>query len=105
MFETVSRRVDFGFYVQFPSIGGYTTRVVSKEQYEKFKRNPVDMVAEIFGVPVAVYWEWFDAQGYIRCSATNKNGKQCGCSIVGKFECKEWAEKRKVGGYCVRHGG
>ena len=101
-----NHKVDFCFYIQLPSIGGYATHMVSKEQYEKFKKNPIDIVSDFFGVSVAVYWEWFDAQGYLRCIAINKNGKQCACSIPGRqLDCVEWVEKRKVGGYCKKHGG
>ena len=98
--------VKFAFVLQFDGIGGSDQMLVSHDEYEKFKTSPIKLIAIKLGVSVDDYLRWVEVQGYIRCIAINKNKTQCKNTTSLRFyNCSDWVEANKNGGYCSIHGG
>lgn len=96
----------FAFVLEFDSIGGSSSILVSSSEYEKFKKEPLKLVALKLSVSVEEYLGWVEMQGRVRCLGKNKNGRQCSMNVSAPaYECCEWVEKNKIGGYCRKHGG
>jgi hypothetical protein len=101
-----AERAKFVFMLQFDSIGGSNSVFVTSAEYEAFKDAPLKLVALTLGVSVPEYLSWVEMQGKVRCLGTNKNSQQCSNNIPSpNYECREWVEKNKIGGYCKIHGG
>lgn len=99
--------VKFCFMLEYPTCCGSGWFFVEPEQYEKFKDNPIDLVALHFGVTVDEYLRWVEAGGTVQCMGKTIKGRQCRCYVPGKItlDLNEWVDAIKVGGYCSRHGG
>lgn len=94
------------FYVSAPALGGVKTVSLTPEQVLRLISDKRAVFAQVMGLTVAEYIEWYESQGSVYCSAQTQQGRQCRNSILGGIglEPEQWKSLRKVGGYCSTHG-
>ena len=90
--------------VSILGIGGYSDKFfVEAAEIPAAKSAPLAFAAKCFKVTPAQYLEWLDADGYVRCAATTKAGKQCR-GHVPAVRCHTPAEwHAHPAGYCHIH--
>ncbi len=94
------------FYVSVPALGGTRTAALTPEQVTRFGSDKQTVFAQVMGLTVPEYVEWYESQGSVYCSARTRQGRQCRNFIAGGtgLEPEEWKSLRGVGGYCSTHG-
>lgn len=82
----------------------HLTMSISPAQYDRFRTNPAEVVAEVTGVPFAVWSAWRDAGGRPTCLGVTTAGRPCKRTVPGVRFGTPWAWHKYGGGYCESHG-
>ena len=100
-------QIKFAFLLEYPALYGGGKFFVEREQYEKYKDKPIELVALYFGVSVSEYLRWIEAQGCVNCMAMTRKKRPCTLPVPGMTYLgpKEWVCAVKEGGYCRVHSG
>ncbi|WP_425952990.1 hypothetical protein [Ralstonia pseudosolanacearum] len=94
------------FSVTVPALFGAKTCSLAPEQVLLLAADKQAVFAQVMGLTVPEYIEWYESQGSVYCSARTQKGRQCRNFIAGGtyLESEKWKELRAIGGYCSTHG-
>ncbi|CAJ0744020.1 hypothetical protein R16034_04035 [Ralstonia edaphis] len=89
-----------GFYVDVPALYGAKTVALTPEQVLHLTSEKQAVFAQVMGLTVPEYIEWYESQGAVYCSARTLKGHQCRNFIAGGMylEPEQWKALRAVGG-------